>query len=80
VTLANNVVFTTTYDGRLSAFSEATGRVLWSSQLPSATNAPVAVIGDTVITAASLPNPNTLGEIVAFRLGASGTFAGRLRR
>jgi glucose dehydrogenase len=73
VTLANNVVFTTTYDGTLRAFNAATGAELWHTGLGSNTNAPVAIVGDTVLTAASFPPATGNAKIIAYRLGAHGT-------
>jgi outer membrane protein assembly factor BamB/predicted lipoprotein with Yx(FWY)xxD motif len=72
-TLANNVVFTTTFNGTLYAFNASTGAELWHTGLSSETNAPVAVVGDTVLTGASFPSPSGHGLIVAYRLGAHGT-------
>jgi outer membrane protein assembly factor BamB len=73
VTLSNDVVFTTTFDGTLYAFSAATGKQLWRTRLSAATNAPVAVFGDTVVTAGSYPS--SAGQqalVIAYRLGARG--------
>jgi outer membrane protein assembly factor BamB len=68
-TVTNDVVFTTTFDGTLWALSTKTGQVLWSEQLPAGTNANVAVAGNFVITAASLPLTQTqTPEIVAYKL------------
>jgi outer membrane protein assembly factor BamB len=69
-TVVNDLVFATTYDGTLWALRTDTGAVVWRSTLPAGTDAPVAVAGDTLVTAASLP----FGErsqllIVAYRLG-----------
>ena len=73
-TLANNVVFTTTFSGVIYAMDASTGKQLWHAQLPAGTNAPVAVVGNTVLTAASFPETkNQRAEIVAYRLGATGT-------
>jgi predicted lipoprotein with Yx(FWY)xxD motif len=72
VTLANDVVFTTTFNGTLDAFNASTGAQLWHASLSSETNAPVAVVGDTVLTAASFPGPSGHGLIIAYRLGAHG--------
>jgi outer membrane protein assembly factor BamB/plastocyanin len=72
-TIANNVVFTTTFDGTLYALSESTGDVLWKAKLSAGTNAPVGVVGDTVLTAASFPSgPGQKALIIAYRLGATG--------
>jgi outer membrane protein assembly factor BamB len=70
-TITNGVVFTTTYDGTLYAFNSDTGAQLWKTKLSAGTNAPVAVFGDTVVTAGSLPSG--VGQkplIIAYRLGA----------
>jgi outer membrane protein assembly factor BamB len=73
-TLTNGVLFTTTYDGTLYAFNADTGDELWKTTLPAGTNAPVAVFGDTVVTAGSLPmGKGQKAEIVAYRLGSTGT-------
>ena len=72
-TIANNVVFTTTFDGTLYALSESTGDELWKTKLPAGTNAPVGVVGDTVLTAGSFPSgPGQKALIIAYRLGATG--------
>jgi outer membrane protein assembly factor BamB len=70
-TVANDLVFTTTYDGTVWALDRRSGAVRWSSRLPAGTDAPVAIAGDMLITAGSIP----LGErqhpaIVAYRLGS----------
>jgi outer membrane protein assembly factor BamB len=73
-TLANNVVFTTTFNGSLYAFESTTGKELWKTQLSAGTNAPVMVVGDTLITAGSFPlAPGQKALIIAYRLGATGT-------
>jgi outer membrane protein assembly factor BamB len=69
--LTNDVVFTTTYDGTLWALSTKTGKVLWSAKLTAATNTPVAIAGDTVITAGSFPQSKSQkATIVAYRLAS----------
>ena len=40
-TVVNDLVFTTTFDGRLIALARKTGRVVWNQNLPAFTNAPV---------------------------------------
>jgi alcohol dehydrogenase (cytochrome c) len=72
VTIANDVVFTTTFDGTLYALTASTGAELWHTALGSNTNAPVAVSGDTLLTAASFPGRSGHGLIIAYRLGAHG--------
>jgi outer membrane protein assembly factor BamB len=71
-TLTNGVLFTTTYDGTLYAFNSDTGAELWKTKLSAGTNAPVAVFGDTVVVAASLPaDASQKPLIIAYRLGAN---------
>jgi outer membrane protein assembly factor BamB len=71
-TLTNGVLFTTTYDGTLYAFNSDTGNELWHTKLTARTNAPVAVFGDTVVTAASFPTgAGQKAMIIAYRLGAN---------
>ena len=55
-TVSNDLVFTTTFDGKLIALSRATGAIVWETQMSAGTNATVAITGDTVLTApVSLP-------------------------
>src|SRR5258705_10690866 len=56
VTIANNVLFTTTFDGTLHGFNAETGAQVLSTKLSAGTNPPVIVSGDTVITAGSFPS------------------------
>jgi outer membrane protein assembly factor BamB len=75
-TITNGVVFTTTYDGTLYAFNSDTGDELWKTKLSAGTNAPVAVFGDTLVTAGSLPSgPGQKAQIIAYRLGSKNTLA-----
>jgi outer membrane protein assembly factor BamB len=76
-TLANNVVFTTTYNGTIYAFNASNGQELWHSKLSASTNAPVAVVGNTVLTAAGfVTGPGQKALIIAYRLGATGALPG----
>src|SRR6266567_5604353 len=68
--VTNDVVFTTTYNGDLYAFSTATGAILLKKPLSAGTNAPVAIAGDYVITAASVlgqQNQQQHQLIIAYR-------------
>jgi outer membrane protein assembly factor BamB len=69
-TVANDVVFATTFDGQVYGLSTKTGDTLWSATLPAATNTGVAVSGDTMIAAGGLATAQgqTPG-LVAYRLG-----------
>jgi outer membrane protein assembly factor BamB len=66
VTLSNDVAFTTTFDGTVMGLNTKTGKVIWKSKLPSNTNTPVAVAGNSVITAGSFPLKKP--QIVTYRL------------
>jgi len=70
-TVTNDLVFTTTLDGKVIAFSRSTGAIVWRKQLPAGTNSPVLVNGDTLITVASFPmGKGQKAEIVAYSLNA----------
>jgi outer membrane protein assembly factor BamB len=76
-TVSNDLVFTTTFDGKLIALDRDNGTVVWEKKLPAGTNATVAIVGDTLITAASFPQTKDQRPmIVAYRLGATGTAGG----
>jgi outer membrane protein assembly factor BamB len=73
-TISNDLVFTTTFDGKVIALNRDSGSVAWEKQLPAGTNATIAIVGDTLITAASFPQ--SAGQqpvIIAYRLGATGS-------
>ncbi|HEX4187671.1 MAG TPA: PQQ-binding-like beta-propeller repeat protein, partial [Solirubrobacteraceae bacterium] len=72
-TLANNVVFTTTFDGTLYGLESSSGKELFKTKLSANTNAPVMVAGNTLITAGSFPQAaGQQALIIAYRLGATG--------
>jgi outer membrane protein assembly factor BamB len=74
VSIANDVVFTTTFNGTLYALDASTGAELWKTTLSAGTNAPVTIVGNTVITAGSFPqSASQKALITAYRLGATGT-------
>jgi outer membrane protein assembly factor BamB len=73
-TISNDLVFTTTFEGKVIALDRDTGSVVWEEQLPAGTNATVAIVGDTLITAASFPQTKDQKPvIIAYRLGATGS-------
>jgi glucose dehydrogenase len=70
VTVANDVVFTTTFDGTLLGLSAKTGDTLWSATLPANSNTGVAVDGDMVFAGAGLAAAQgQTPSLAAFRLG-----------
>jgi outer membrane protein assembly factor BamB len=73
-TISNDLVFTTTFEGKVIALDRASGNVVWEKQMPAGTNATIAIVGDTLITAASFPQSKSQQPvIIAYRLGATGS-------
>jgi outer membrane protein assembly factor BamB len=68
-TVANDVVFTTTYDGEVWAIEADSGAVAWHARLPAGSFSTVAVSGDMLITAANIPiATGQQPQLVAYRL------------
>jgi outer membrane protein assembly factor BamB len=70
-TVADGVVFTSTYDGIVYAFDAERGRQLWSYRMRAGINACPAVVGDVLVVGAGAPRPGRPAitpEIVAFGL------------
>jgi outer membrane protein assembly factor BamB len=51
-TVANDVVFTSTYAGRIYAFDTKTGKKLWTTKAPAGINSFPAIDGDTLLVGA----------------------------
>jgi outer membrane protein assembly factor BamB len=71
VTVSNDVVFTTLYNGVLLAFNRDTGTIVYRHQLPTSTNAPIAIAGNSVIIPAGAPQtsaspPTVTGQLVVY--------------
>jgi outer membrane protein assembly factor BamB len=71
-TVARDVVFVPTFDGRIAAFDVATGHLLWHARARAGINACPSVAGDTLYVAAgareqSFARPRF--ELIAYRLG-----------
>jgi outer membrane protein assembly factor BamB len=74
-TVANDVVFAPTYDGRIYALEAASGRVLWQATARSGINACPAVARDMLLVGAGTDYPDRLNavyELSAFRLAPGG--------
>ena len=74
-TVANDVVFAPTYDGRIYALAAASGRVLWQATARSGINACPAVARDMLFVGAGTDYPDRLNavyELSAFRLAPGG--------
>jgi outer membrane protein assembly factor BamB len=71
VTVSNDLVFTTLYNGVLLAFNRDTGAIVYRHQLPTSTNAPIAIAGNSVIIPAGAPQtsaspPTVTGQLVVY--------------
>jgi len=69
VTVSNDLVFTTLYNGVLVALNRGTGAVVYRHRLPTSTNSPIAIAGNTVIVPAGGPVTSTGGghpQVVAY--------------
>lgn len=71
VTVSNDLVFTTLYNGVLLALDRSTGAITARVQLPTSTNAPIAIAGNSVIIPAGAPPTSASGapgpaELVAY--------------
>jgi alcohol dehydrogenase (cytochrome c) len=60
-TVSNDLVFTTLYNGVLIALDRDTGAIVYRRQLPTSTNAPIAVFGNTVLVPAGGPKTSASG-------------------
>jgi outer membrane protein assembly factor BamB len=69
-TVANDVVFTATYDGTIFAFDVRTGRKLWTTTTGAGINSFPAIDGDTMVIAAAAPGfvTNPKSELIAYSL------------
>jgi hypothetical protein len=71
VTVSNDLVFTTLYDGVLIALNRTTGAVVYRRRLPTSANSPIAIAGNAVIVPAGGPSsPTGAGhpQVVAYTL------------
>jgi outer membrane protein assembly factor BamB len=71
-TVANDVVFTSTYAGTIYAFDTQTGKTLWTTKAPAGINSFPAVTKDMLIVGAGAPGAfkNPQYQIVAYSLNA----------
>jgi glucose dehydrogenase len=72
-TVANDLVFTTLYNGELIALNRATGATVYEGRLPTSANAPIAVFGNTVLVPAGGPPTSASGgngnpQLVAYTI------------
>jgi outer membrane protein assembly factor BamB len=70
-TIANDLVFTTTFTGEVVALSRKDGSIIWTSQLPAGSNANLVIAGGTLLAGAGLPLTKTQHPVVvAYQPGA----------
>jgi alcohol dehydrogenase (cytochrome c) len=70
-TVANDLVFTTLYDGDLVAVDRRTGAIVYRRRLPAAANSPIAIAGNTLLVPTGGPTFETSGgkpQVVAYTL------------
>ena len=69
-TIANDVVFTETYDGKIYAYNAQTGAVLWTTKAANGINSFPAVTKNMFIIGAGAPSgaKKPLNEIIAYSL------------
>jgi outer membrane protein assembly factor BamB len=60
-TVSNDLVFTTLYNGVLLALDRSTGAIVFRLTLPTSTNAPIAIAGNSVIIPAGAPATSASG-------------------
>jgi outer membrane protein assembly factor BamB len=68
-TVSNDLVFTTFYNGELIALNRSTGAIVYRRRLPTSTNSPIAIAGNTVIVPAGGPRTRSGGgdpQVVAY--------------
>jgi alcohol dehydrogenase (cytochrome c) len=73
-TVSNNLVFTTLVKGQMIALDRTTGKIVYTTRLPGATNAPIAIAGNTIIVPDGGPvakKDKSLSQIVAYRLASN---------
>jgi outer membrane protein assembly factor BamB len=74
-TVANDVVFAPTYDGRIYALAAGTGEILWSDRAQAGINGCPSVAGDTLLVPAGAPHRDfavPVPELIAYRLSKAG--------
>jgi hypothetical protein len=71
-TVPRNLVFTTLYPGILLAFDRTTGAIVERLELPTSTNLPIAIAGNTVLVPAGGATAQTPGgdpQLIAYSTG-----------
>jgi outer membrane protein assembly factor BamB len=73
MTVVNDLVFTTLFNGQLIALNRSSGAIVYRGSVPDSTNAGIAVAGNTIIVPAGGPKSSISAkatpQVVAYRLG-----------
>ena len=71
-TVSNDVVFTSTLNGKIYALSTRDGSTLWSAQAPAGVNGFAAIDGDNLLVGAGAPGSpakHPTNELIAYSIG-----------
>ena len=72
MTVSNDLVFTTTFDGTVHAYSTANGEEVWTDDMKVGSNSPLTIAGDYLFTAAAFPQGEGQKPMFyVYKLGAS---------
>jgi outer membrane protein assembly factor BamB len=72
-TVVNDIVFATTFDGKLYAFDADNGNAIWETSLPAGINAGLMADGETLLAPAGVASSaGQRPQLVAYSLGGSG--------
>ena len=73
-TVSNDLIFTTLYNGELLALNRKSGVIVYRQKLPTSTNSPIAIAGNTLIVPAGGPVLGKHGggdaQVVAYRVSS----------
>jgi plastocyanin len=74
MTVSNDLVFTTTLDGKVHAYTKEDGKEVWSDDMKVGTNSPLAIAGDYLFTAAAFPQgKGQKSMFYVYKIGATET-------
>lgn len=74
MTVSNDLVFTSTFEGNVVAYAREDGAEVWRQSLGAGVNAPVSIVGDTLVTGAGLLlGEGQVPQLVVLKLGATDT-------
>ena len=71
-TVSNDLLFTTTFDGTVHAYSTTNGEEVWTDDMKVGSNSPLTIAGDYLFTAAAFPQGKGQKPMFyVYKLGAS---------